>query len=145
MKLLRILLAALLVTAFRLPAQTGEQKKPLELEPADHRAAIRAELLKRTPPGSTTDQVLHFIHESLESQGDEHRPVVANHGATGPATEGSDKKGVRSIKIFLGDYVASAALMALPIPVPAMMGVTAQWAFDKDGKLIDIFVDKEIE
>jgi hypothetical protein len=72
-------------------------------------------------------------------------PALEKHPATGPTAAASRKKGVQCIRLFLGDYLANPALLLLPVPFPAQRRVTAQWAFDKNGRLIEIFVDKKLE
>ena len=112
------------------------------LEPRDARSQIRAELLKYTPPGSGIDDVLTFVKHRLKHKNDA-APHVENGPARGAATEGSDKKGVKHIAISLGDYLASPVLLTLAIPLPILMEVTVQWAFDDHGRLIEIFVERK--
>jgi hypothetical protein len=105
----------------------------------------RAEILKETKIGSSADDVLKFINESFKPKKDMPTPKLRNHPAVGPTAKDSDKKGVQSIRIVLGHYFASPALLFLQVPMIAETTTAVQWAFDKDGKLIEVFVDKDTE
>src|SRR5205085_9594304 len=106
----------------------------------DHRAEIREALLNYTPIGSTPQDVLKFISERLLHQ-DESLPLVESHGATGPSAENSPKRGVKSVRLYLGHYLNHPETFFLSAPVLMQKEVTAQWAFDDRNRLIEIFVD----
>jgi hypothetical protein len=96
-------------------------------------SSIRASLLKQTPLGSTSQEVRAL----MERRGWLDRHYV---GSTGflkqdpgvPAVE----VGVTSIRGELGHY------WQLPRPLPFRTDVTAFWGFDKEGRLIDLWVWK---
>jgi hypothetical protein len=121
-------------------AITVRGEPPIDVK--DHRAGIRKALLKYTPSGSTPPDVLKFISERLLHQ-DESLPPVENHGATGLSAEHSPKRGVKSIRLYLGHYLDHPETFFLSAPVLMQKEVTAQWAFDDRNRLIEIFVDKE--
>lgn len=106
------------------------------------RAKIRAELLKHTPPGASTGEVLRFIATAIPGKPGVPAPQLEPGPATGPAAAASVHPGVQHIRIVLGDYVPNPGLLLDPIPMEIENRVTAQWAFDADGHLLDIFVDK---
>lgn len=125
-------------------AARGADAGKVQIDPYEVRAAIRAELLKYTPLGSSTKEVLNFVRTQLQHEGDE-VPQVENHPATGELAAKSDRKGVKVIKVDLADYLSSPILLTLVVPMPLRSFLTAQWAFDKDGKLIEIFLDREAQ
>lgn len=108
----------------------------------DHRAEIRQALLKYTPIGSGPENVLDFISKRLLQQ-DESLPPVEKHGATGPSAENSARRGVKSVRLYLGHYLDHPEIFFLSAPVLIQKEVTAQWAFDERNRLIEIFVDKD--
>jgi hypothetical protein len=97
--------------------------------------------LKYTPLGSTTNEVIAFNKTKLARDANT-EPKVLKHGATGASAEASDQKGVKVIKVNLGNYFESPALLTLDIPLPWRDSLIAQWAFDKDDRLIEIFLDR---
>lgn len=106
------------------------------------RAKIRAELLKHTPTGASAAEVLHFIAASIPGQPGTPPPLLEATPAIGPVATASGHAGSQHIRIVLGDYVPNPGLLIQPIPLEIENRVTAQWAFDADGHLLDIFVDK---
>jgi hypothetical protein len=114
---------------------------PINIDPNQKRAEIRAQLLQFTPLGSDTKAVIAFIKTKLARNAGAD-PKVLKHGATGASTEGSDKTGVKVIKVNLRDYFESPALLTLDIPLPWRNALIAQWAFDKDDRLIELFLDR---
>ena len=89
--------------------------------------------------------MLKFINEHFKPKQDVPAPKPRNHPAAGPTAKGSDKKGVQSIRVVLGHYLTSPALLLLEIPMIAETTTAVQWAFSKEGKLIEVFVDKDSE
>jgi len=106
------------------------------------RAKIRAELLKHTPPGSPAAEVSRFIASAIPGKPGMPAAQLEAGPATGPAAAASGHPGTQHIRIVLGDYVPNPGLLLGPIPLEIENRVTAQWAFDADGRLLDIFVDK---
>lgn len=111
-------------------------------KPEDHRAEIRAALLKSTPTGAKPADVLSFISKSLLKAG-AHAPRLENQPAQIATPVASTKKGVKRIRYFLGSYLDKPALLFFSAPLILEKEVSVQWAFDKDERLIDIFVDKK--
>ena len=72
-------------------------------------------------------------------------PKVRNQPAIGPTAKNSDKTGVQSIRLVLGHYLTSPATLLLQVPIIAKTTTVVQWAFDKDGKLSEVFVNKDVE
>lgn len=122
-------------------ATTSRAQQSAAPNPKDHRTEIRAALLKSTPPGTKAENVLRFIEKLLLKQG-ERAPKLESEPAQTDAVVDSSKKGVKSIRYFLGAYLDNPALITLAAPLLLEKEVTVQWAFDKDGRLIDIFVEK---
>jgi hypothetical protein len=91
-------------------------------------ASIRASLLRQTPLGSSSSEVRAL----LEQRGWLNRNY---HGTTGyyyqPSTEPARTVGVTSLSANLGDY-----------GFPFRTNVSAFWGFDRDDRLIDIWVWK---
>lgn len=135
--LLAISLGAAKVTA------ADEKSSPVEIELRNRRVEIRAELLKYTPLGASVDDVLQFLNKRLKA-GNGAKLRIENHPAVGATAEASKKKGVQSIQLALGQYLTNPALLLLDAPLPLETNVSVQWAFNREGKLIEIFVDKEV-
>lgn len=112
------------------------------VNPETHRAEIRAALLKATPIGSRATDVLAFIRKSLLREGAA-VPKLEDHPAQLGAAAESPKRGVKSIHVLLGQYIDNPAVIILSGPLVLEKEVTAEWAFDKDDRLIEIFVDKQ--
>jgi len=108
----------------------------------DHRAQIRSALLHYTPPGSRPQDVLAFIKGRLLHP-DDAVPGLENHPAVGDAAEKAGTRGVKSIRLELGRYLAHVEIIFLTAPVMEEREVIAQWAFDRNDRLIEIFVDKK--
>ncbi|MCM2275790.1 MAG: hypothetical protein NDI75_13460 [Candidatus Didemnitutus sp.] len=92
-------------------------------------AAIEKSLLAATPLGSSTREVIH----SLEKKG-----VTAHLDSVGvykqKAGAPDQVVGVKSIRVFLGEYRS-----------PLVTSVSAFFAFDAEGKLIDVWVWKTVD
>lgn len=119
--------------------------EPQKIEAREPRTQIRAEILEGTKLGSSPDDVLKFISKNFKPKKDTSVPKLRNHPAVGPTAKDSDKKGVQSIRLVLGHYFASPALLLMEVPIVAETTTAVQWAFNKDGKLIEVFVDKDTE
>jgi hypothetical protein len=142
----RLLFLLLLLTAFAFGAAkvvADEKGPPVEIELRNRRAEIRAELLKYTPLGASVDDVLRFLNKRLRAENGA-KPRLENHSAIGPTAELSKNKGVQSIQLVLGEYLTNPALLLLDAPLPLETAVSVQWAFNHEGKLIEIFVDKQV-
>lgn len=127
---------ALLLSTLAIRAQEATPPNP-----KDHRPEIRAALLKATPLGSTANQVIDFMRKSLLPAA-QRPPPVEEHPAQSEAAGDSAKKGVKSIHYMLGSYMDNPALLTLSAPLLLQREVTVDWAFDKDDRLVEIFVDK---
>lgn len=134
-----VLLPVFLLTV---AASTYADDTAVSIDPNAKRAEIRAQLLKYTPLGSDVKEVIVFIKTKLARGGGGAEPKVLNRGATGASAKTSDRKGVKVIKVNLGNYFESPALLTLDIPLPWRDSLIAQWAFDKDDRLIEIFLDR---
>ena len=130
------LLVRLIVVAF---GDSNESKVTLDLHaPA---AQIRAVLLRYTPIGSKAADGLKFIATRLKRSDD--APLkIDNAPATSSAAEGSHRRGVRRIRVYLGEYYQHPGAVFLSAPMIMRKQVRAQWALDEHGRVIDIFVDK---
>jgi hypothetical protein len=125
----------------------GAADPPAEvaIEAREPRAQIRAEVLRETKLGCSTGDVLKFIESHFKPKAGAVAPKVLEHPAVGPTAQASEKKGVRSIRLILGRYVPNAGLFFMDVPVIAKTTTVVQWAFDGEGRLIEVFVDKDTE
>ena len=103
-----------------------------------HRAEIRAALLQHTPIGSSTSDVVRFVSQQLQHPGAAPATVIAQPAAGAQ----SKRRGVKSIRVSLGQYYDHPEIVFLTAPLLMQKDVSAQWAFDEHDRLIDIFVDK---
>ena len=106
---------------------------------------IRTEILKATQLGSSPEDVLEFVAGHFKPRPGMPTPKLENHPAVGPTAQRSDKKGVGSVRLILGRYVANPGLFFMEIPLIAKTTTAVQWAFNKENKLIEVFVDKDSE
>lgn len=102
--------------------------KDVKISPRLSESKIREEILKYTPIGCSSTNVLEFARTRLKH--------VAAPYEDGPATRrglrGPDVSvGVRSVKVCLGEY-----------GFPGRTGTFISWAFDENNKLIDVIVEK---
>ncbi len=134
-------LAALPAVGLPFSESQAQGRSTPSIDPQDHRLEIRATLLKQTPIGSSTTEVQKFITTKLLPKGAP-PPVVEPHGATGEAAAKSARKGVKSIRVRLGGYIDNPATIFLTAPLLTEKEVIAEWAFDGEDKLIEVFVDK---
>lgn len=102
------------------------------------RAAIRAELLQQTPPGSSIENVISFISNRLQRT----RSGVAKISVE-PANLASQPRVAKTIHVYLGQYYKHLGAVFLTAPMVVHEEVSAGWLFDRDGRLIDIVVDKQ--
>ena len=137
---LAFILALLLLPSLR-QSSCGEEPTP-SINVQDHRAEIRAGLLRCTPLGSNSRDVLAFIKNRLLHK-DDVAPRLENHPAIGDTAEQSNRRGKKSIQLELGRYLTHPEVIYLTAPVMMEREVTAQWAFDEHDRLIEIFVDKK--
>jgi hypothetical protein len=135
-----LIIIALLMRA-SVAALGGANEPKVTLDLHAHAAEIRTVLLRCTPIESKATDVLKFIAIWLERSAD--APLkIDNAPATGPAAEGSHRRGVRRIRVDLGEYYQHLGAVFLSAPMIVRKRVSAQWAFDEHDRLIDIFVDK---
>jgi hypothetical protein len=122
-------------------ARSDTKESPVIVDLRAHRAEIRAVLLRHTPIGSSVTNVLEFVSRQLPRSGD---AVVAveNQPATGSAAEVSRQRGVKRIRVYLGQYYDHPEVVFLASPLMMQKEVSAQWSFDQHDHLLDIFVDK---
>jgi hypothetical protein len=131
-----VLLASTLDTA-----QPAAKEAQVIVDLRAHRAEIRAALLRFTPTGSSLAKVLEFVSKQLQHAGN--TPVVVeNQPATGSAADGSPRRGVKKIHVYLGQYYDHPEVVFLSAPLMMQKEVSAQWAFDQHDRLVDILVDK---
>ncbi|HEY2614151.1 MAG TPA: hypothetical protein VGI42_00435 [Chthoniobacterales bacterium] len=114
---------------------------PVIVDLRAHRGEIRTVLLRHTPLGSSETRVREFISKQLQRSGDT-AVTSENQPADGTAAVGSRLRGVKRIKIYLGQYYDHPEVIFLSAPLVMQREVTAQWAFDQHDRLIEIFVDK---
>lgn len=101
------------------------------------RAAIRAELLKQTPPASSIEYVVTFISNRLQNT----RSGVAKISVE-PANIPPPPGVAKTIHVYLGQYYKHLGAVFLTSPMVVREDVSAIWSFDRHGRLIDIAVDK---
>lgn len=102
------------------------------------RAAIRAELLQQTPPGSSIENVISFISNRLQRT----RSGVAKISVE-PANLASQPRVAKTIHVYLGQYYKNLGAVFLTAPMVVHEDVSARWLFDRHRRLIDIVVDKQ--
>ncbi len=97
--------------------------------------------LSHTPLGSNIRDVLDFVSKQL--QRNENAPVgLTDKPADGEAAEHLKQRGVKTIRVHLGQYYDHPEVVFLSAPMMMQREVNAQWAFDKHNRLVEIFVDK---
>jgi len=121
---------------------SAQQVPPVLPDLHSHRADIRRALLHATPLGSSAKDVLRIIKKDLQKEGYP-TPRLESHSVQTDAAANSPKCGVKSIDLHLGDYLYNPAVIFLSAPMLLQKEVTVDWAFDKDDRLIEIFVDKK--
>lgn len=101
------------------------------------RAAIRGVLLQQTPPGSSIEYVTRFISNRLQPTGSGLAKIIVE-----PASIASQPRVAKTIHVYLGQYYKHLGAVFLTAPMVVHEEVSAQWLFDRNGRLIDIVVDK---
>jgi len=86
--------------------------------------------------------VLRIIKKNFQTE-DGQTAHLENHSVPTEAVANSGRCGVKSIQLHVGDYFYNPAVIFLSAPMILRKEVTADWAFDKDDRLIEIFVDKK--
>lgn len=136
------------------------QTSSVVLDAGEKRAEIRQKLLKYTPLGSSSRDVMMFIRGRLP-QLEESAVIVADHQAEGPSATASEKRGVKVIKLdlsdprmnpFLSNFSAplpdesgmSISLFPFGVPVENSPPLIIQWAFDSNDRLLEIFLDRNL-
>jgi hypothetical protein len=100
-------------------------------------AEIRQMLLKHTPVGSSVDSVARFISTQLAVPG-------SGSPETVPAvSDPSRPRAAKAIRVYLGHYYKHLGSIFLTAPMVVHERVSAQWWFDRHGRLIDIAVDQQ--
>lgn len=102
------------------------------------RAAIRAQLLKQTAPGSSIEQVISFISKRLQRS----RSSVAQITVE-PANIPSQSRVAYAIHVYLGQHYKQLGAVFLTAPMVVHENVSALWLFDRHRRLIDIVVEKQ--
>jgi hypothetical protein len=134
-----VAIALLMRTVVALFGGANESKIVVDLHA--HPAEIRMVLLRYTPIGSQAGDVLKFVAKRLERFGD--APLKIENGpATGLKAEGSARRGVRTIRVYLGEYYQHLGAIFLSAPMIMRKQVRAQWTLDEHDHLVDILVDK---
>lgn len=140
----RVLFAIALLIQTIAPASADTKETKVAVDLHARRVQIRELLLRQTPIGSSAADVLKFIGAKLSRSGNG-SPKIENGPASGPATKGSHLRGVKNIRVFLGQYYDHPEVIFLTAPMLMQKEVSAQWAFDEHDRLIEIFVDKATE
>ena len=134
-------IGAIVLLTVSVVAVTGQRAERPLIDPVEHRSEIRAILLKQTPLGSNLADVQRFIGLNF-AQSVADAAKIQPHGAEGELAANSPNKGVKSLQISLGAYIENPGTIFLTAPLLNEKTVTAQWAFDKNNRLVEIFVDK---
>jgi hypothetical protein len=124
------------------PASASDMDHPVVVNPAEAPELVRREILSHTPRGSTIDEVRKFIREQLHV---EEQPLPGDTPAFSAANGDSGQLEVRNIQVLLERYITNPLLLTLQIPLPLATDVLVQWTFDRDGKLLDVSVEKVLE
>lgn len=111
---------------------------------------IRNRLLKKTPLGTPSTQVLEVVKNAFFAETDETPQYNSKWGArkTIYHPKNSDYVGSRNVQITVGTRSIKSVEMGsyLPIPLlPIKTYVYASWAFDDNDELIDIIIHKEAD
>ena len=138
--LLRIA-APLLSVLLALTNLTAQAADPL-FKMEESRERIREEILKSTPMGCAPEKVIEYLKKQTPEKTPTD-PRIEDHPATGSAVQKSGRQGVRSIRVVVGEYFASSALLLMDVPLPIKLQVVVQWAFDKENRLIEVSVEKK--
>ena len=139
---LRPLICLPLVFAFLHPVISEARDPQVIVDLHSRRAEIRAALLRHTPIGSSMADVVRFVSKQLQHFGATAVTVV-DKPASGPAAEQSKQRGVKSIRVYLGQYYDHPEIVFLSAPLVMQREVSAQWAFDEHDRLIGVFVEKD--
>lgn len=118
-------------------ARADAKQERVIVDPRTPPVEIRQILLKHTPVGSTVDYVVRFISKQL---------MVPGNGSTEtvqPAADPSRPRAAKAIRVYLGHYYKHLGTIFLTAPMVVRERVSAQWWFDRHGRLIDIAVDKQ--
>ena len=135
---------ALLVAGMGSARSDTAKQPPVIIDLRVHRGEIRTVLLRYTPIGSDVTKVLEFVSKQLQRSGNG-TIAVENKPATGAAAEKSGRRGVKRIRAYLGQYYDHPEVVFYSTPLLMEKEVSAQWAFDQNDRLLDIFVDKRNE
>jgi len=101
------------------------------------RAEIRAALLKQTPPGSRIESVMEFIAKRLEPRESGSAITVQ------PTQDASRPRVAKTMRVFLGQYYQHIGAVFLTAPMVVREQVSAEWLFDRQGRLIDVVVERQ--
>lgn len=131
-----ILSLALLLVIRPVLADNMQRRVILDLRAP--RAEIRAALLKYTSTGSSIEYVVGFISKRLErsKSGPATIKVQAARIPSQPLT-------AKTIHVYLGQYYKHIGAVFLTAPMVVHEDVSASWLFDRNGRLMDIVVDKQ--
>jgi hypothetical protein len=123
----------LIVQSALADAKQGRVTVDLHTPPAE----IRQMLLKHTPVGSSVDYVDRFISKQLTVPGSGSTETVQ------AVADPSRPRAAKAIRVYLGHYYKNLGSIFLTAPMVVRERVSAQWWFDRHGRLIDIAVDKQ--
>ena len=131
-----ILSLALLLVIRPVLADNMQRRVILDLHAP--RAEIRAALLKYTPTGSSIEYVVGFISKRLERSKSDPAAIRVQ-----PARIPSQPLTAKTIHVYLGQYYKHIGAVFLTAPMVVHEDVSASWLFDRNGRLMDIVVDKQ--
>ncbi len=140
----RVGFVVVLLTAMMGSARSDGKEPQVIVDLRAHRAEIRTVLLRHTPLGSSATSVLEFVSKQLQRSGGA-AVVVEDQPAMGPAAKESRQRGVKRIRVYLGQYYDHPEVVFLAAPLMMQKEVSVQWSFDQHDHLLDIFVDKTNE
>ncbi len=149
-----VLFASLLIFAgcqiigIPLSNNRGSKSKPF-IDPSEHCAAIRQQLLTVTPPGTPAERVVAFVSRELIAHGETDDTLIRDatmlrNGAGLIPTPSCDTRGWRYGKVGSKCIIASFETPSLSflfgIPVHTKNVAQVCYAFNKNEELIDIGV-----
>jgi hypothetical protein len=135
----RISLSVRFLFVFLSAAGQAQERPASSIDPQNHRAEIRAALIKQTPLGSTIAEVQTFIVTKLLPKDAPPSALEVDRTTAGK----SQKQGIKFIRVHLGEYLNNPGTIFLTAPLVTVKEVIAQWNFDEQDRLSDIVVEKK--
>lgn len=130
--------AVIILLTSSLVAAASENEKRVVVDRKATEDVIAKQLLKHTPVGTSVTEVMKFVRTELEySQRTIPKYDPRNGALFWRIGRGGTQVGAGSITVSLGAYRKKAWSPFSPATV-----VSAGWAFDRKGRLIDIIVNK---